>query len=264
MLDATGVKDETELRNETEPQNADWDKILDNSAESDDQSTGKESGEAIEADAETTAGAAESTGEQAEETDAPESPSDTSPPESERTETAEDFIDRIREAREDVRAAKLKWIDDKEAAAASKKAYETAVDRLASVIDDGPQRYPLFEHMEQNQGPPTPADAATDVEAPTAESVEGPPAEDESWREVKLADIDLPAGICKLLEANPEKPITTIGDVADWTTAQKHSADPLLLIPRIGKAKRDTIVECCEKFWEKSQTKATDGKATDG
>ena len=68
--------------------------------------------------------------------------------------------------------------------------------------------------------------------------------EDESWRETTTEALGLSPGICEILREN-EKPITTLGELADWTSEYN-----LLDIPRIGKAKVDIIDETIDKFWK--------------
>jgi len=226
MLDATDVQSETDLGQATEPQVTNWDAALDGPEE---QPTEQAEANAEQSPADT-ADAAGDNAEPAEDRPAGES-----------LESAEDYIKRIRRAREVVRHTAADWESAKEEAKDAKKAWEKAVEDLTVVIDRGRERYPLFEHLEQEQ-------AAGDLEQPAEEAEEG--TEDTSWRTVPLESIGVSAGTCAILADNPERPIKTIGDVADWTTQQVDHSDPLLLIPKIGKAKRDQIIECCDKFWE--------------
>jgi hypothetical protein len=230
MLDATDVKDETELRNEVEPQDTDWEKVVDGP----DEPTTDESAQAEAAEEAPSADPTEEAAEEAADGD------------NWGVDTQRHYIDCIHKARGRLRTTAADWAAAKEEAKEARKAWEAAVESLTGTIDNGPEILPLFDQA----GPPV-AEAATEV-TPDDESVNGsePAAENESWRAVTLESIGVSAGICVILADNPDKPIATIGDMADWTTQHPDHGDPLLLIPKVGKAKRDQIIECCDRYWE--------------
>ena len=136
MLDATDVQSETDLGQATEPQVTNWDAALDGPEE---QPTEQAEANAEQSPADT-ADAAGDNAEPAEDRPAGES-----------LESAEDYIKRIRRAREVVRHTAADWESAKEEAKDAKKAWEKAVEDLTVAIDRGRERYPLFEHLEQEQ-----------------------------------------------------------------------------------------------------------------
>lgn len=85
-------------------------------------------------------------------------------------------------------------------------------------------------------------------EAPAAAA--GPaagPVDPNAWRAVPISDLDLLPGLVAILAENPSKPIKTIGDLADWTSARR----PLTEISKVGEAKAEKIEAALDGFWRK-------------
>ena len=255
MLDATGVTDETELRDASDgsPEDQEWASVLDGSDGSGDVSTvNEEASEATdECDDVVSAVGDTDEDEEQEADDGPltcdlDEPDDAvKGPSPDHIAALGEYIEQIQAAREEVREQKVRLATAKELASAAKRAYESAVDALAAAIDAEPGRYPLIEHLEEQQVEPAGAEPAED--GPEAADTDE---DDESWREVALNSIGISAGVAAILEANPEKPIVTIGDLADWTAAHGDHSNPLSLIPKIGGKKCEHIELYLGRFWE--------------
>lgn len=80
-------------------------------------------------------------------------------------------------------------------------------------------------------------------EAPAASG----PVDPNAWRAVPISDLDLLPGLVAILAENPSKPIKTIGDLADWTSARR----PLTEISKVGEAKAEKIEAALDDFWRK-------------
>ncbi len=131
----------------------------------------------------------------------------------------ERWVGELRRVRLDLRQAELDWAIAKENAKQQKSRVDSLRKKLLDLIDEGPQRLPLFDGPEE--------------ETTTAQS----------WRDVPLSELDIPAGILRLLY---EADIETVGQLADYTITGK----PLTSIAGIGEAKAERIEEALEKFWD--------------
>jgi hypothetical protein len=137
----------------------------------------------------------------------------------------DDGLALIYEAKAKVEAKALKLLDAKEAAKAAKEAHDTAVEELMETIRDvqrGGPALPLFDKPRAEAG-----------------------AEDTSWREAPLSDLGLSPGILKALAECEGHPITTVGQLADWTAAEHRLTD----IKGIGEGKAEEIDKALELFW---------------
>lgn len=125
--------------------------------------------------------------------------------------------------------------------------YEKLAARLSNLclaLENDRDR-PLLAKMEAS--PPAPVDggqpvvgeAATD--APVGDASTTTPAEDNSWKEFPVAELDLPDGIVKSLH---EADISDMGELAEYT-ATKQLTD----LAGIGPGKAAKIEEATMKFW---------------
>lgn len=89
---------------------------------------------------------------------------------------------------------------------------------------------------------------------PAAARATGPPPEDNSWRSVFLADLDIPTGIhSKLVDAG----ISTLGQLADFTT----TGAPLTQVKGIGPAAVATMEAATTAYWEIRMRALVEGEA---
>jgi len=109
------------------------------------------------------------------------------------------------------------WQVHKDTAAAAKREYEGATEKLRSLIRAQTEELPLFD------GQPGPL-------------------EDESWREVTLESLGMTE---TTIEQLAEVEILTIGDLAGWSASGKRLVD----IAGIGPAKAETIERFLDDFW---------------
>lgn len=126
------------------------------------------------------------------------------------------------------REAKEIWQSAKEDASEKKKAYDALVDSLIEATRDQPM--PLFGENKNGVHPSVNGDG------------------DESWREVSIATLGLPAGlVAKLKDAN----IEILGQLANFTS----EGNILEQIAGVGQAAARKIEKAVERYWE-TQKKA--------
>jgi hypothetical protein len=145
------------------------------------------------------------------------------------------------------------------------KAIESAVAELESAEEDGPEELPLFDQanrtpiqQEQTKLPscsgntddctcPTCSQARVDRQATTTEDVtdasEATP-DTEDWRSVTVEQLGISPAICKILRESQEKPIATLGDIADHCKEYQ-----LTDLKKIGEAKAEKIQEAMDAYW---------------
>lgn len=193
------------------------------------------------------------------------------------------FARELQEAQEELSNAVLARVALEAELKDAKATEKEAVKALTKLMARGPEVLPLIDAPKKqeslfdqspgnDQVPAVPSGSSDNVSpvenAPAAEADAGESAaadnqdaqpaeaegvvEDESWRLVKIADLNgISSAIARSLEENPKKPIVTVGDLNDWTEemGQKGCHSPLTEIPKIGKGKAEKIEEALAAFW---------------
>ncbi len=118
----------------------------------------------------------------------------------------------------------------------AKDEHDGAVSNLRRLVRSAGKSMPLFNKTK-------PAASETNSASGETKAADSP-IEDESWRTVPLSTLDIPPGTLKLLEENQGCPITTVGELAEWTKTR-----PLSDIKGIGSGKATKIEDALENFW---------------
>jgi hypothetical protein len=127
-------------------------------------------------------------------------------------------------------------------------------EQLERVISNGPQTLPLFDQQPTADLVPAKASLVSQPSAAGAVFDDGTTFNPDGWRSTTTEVMGISAGICKILAENPDRPILTLGDIADWT---KSHTIGLTEIPRIGEGKAKQIDDACDRFWEQHAEYAT-------
>ena len=124
------------------------------------------------------------------------------------------------------------------------KMIDTAVESLEELIEDGPEKMPLFDA--KNEKPQESMAETKEDDRPLFDQ----PAEvaadtdNDAWRSILIQVTSIPTAICKIL--NEENQVYTLGQLAD-VTSQPGSA--LTDLHKIGQAKADKIEEAMQEYW---------------
>jgi len=125
----------------------------------------------------------------------------------------------------------------------AKKRIDSLTDQLEEILESGPERMPLFDKK------------VDDVEEEVVE--EEVTVSSDEWRAVPLTTTKISPGTLAVLRDNPEKTLTTIGDLADRT-------DPLTAIPKVGPSKATEIEDAMVMFWAENPQYTRDGESVNG
>jgi hypothetical protein len=162
----------------------------------------------------------------------------------------------LRRARQLEAEAAEKDSEAKKAKKASEAAFEAHI-KLEEELRSGQQELPLGDPEPPPAKPEKPqADPASPpVEAPRIAAAPEPakaPEPDDAWRSFLVADLTKPDGthlkrktVESLAEQDP--PITTLGQLADYSKSRKQLTD----IPGIGPKAAEDIDAACEHFWSR-------------
>jgi len=139
-----------------------------------------------------------------------------------------DYNCRLAKQREEIRRCEDRVKFCKDELKSAKGELDSAHSAIDREIDDFNIEMPLFDGIKDEQ---------------PAEPVKPASEDDESWRTIPLGYTPIPdALVRKLADAD----IVTIGNLTDWTSADK----PLTDIPGIGESKAEKIREAMDKFWK--------------
>jgi TolA-binding protein len=135
-----------------------------------------------------------------------------------------------REQAEVCETLRKEWEDAKELAAGRKKSLDEALQRLVEIGRTRPSLGPLF-------------DSNGSTEEPFAEDPPADSTDSEIWRLTHLDAIGIVGKTAELLAKN-DPPLTTLGQIADWTKDHR-----LCDVAGIGEAKAADIEALIDAYW---------------
>ena len=131
----------------------------------------------------------------------------------------------------------------------NRESMNSTTEEYQSHIARGTERLPLFDRAAKSQGDLLDGIESTDTAA--EEPAEADPAAaaatkatDTAWRDVTTEDLGIDPKICILLREAQDKPIATLGDIADF--CEEYGLTDL---KKIGKAKSQKIEEAMDAYW---------------